>query len=236
MKVQSDVYTIVLNTILIAIAIVWLSKKIEKANPLEKPKGIMVFVLWAMGVIHKSVSENVGTKNADHFTPYIAVLWLYIFFSNVCSLFGLSSPTANFSVTLLLAILTWILQQVTIFRYQGAGSWFHAFIEPLPVMLPMNIFGKFSSLVSMSLRLFGNIICGSVMMSLVYAFAQYLSNSIAGLLFGANGDVFNFIAPILTPLLHAYFDLFAGFIQTLIFVTLTTVFVGNEIPDEIKKA
>jgi F-type H+-transporting ATPase subunit a len=48
--------------------------------------------------------------------------------------------------------------------------------------------------------------------------------------------VFNFVAPIVAPLLHAYFDLFAGFIQTLVFVTLTVVLIGNDIPEEIKKA
>lgn len=233
--VQSDIYTIILNTLLLSVVIIWLSKMVDRADPLQKPKGILMVIFWVMETLDKVVRENVGSKNADRFTPYIAVLWMYIFFSNICSLFGLSSPTANFSVTLLLAILTWLLQQVTIFCYQGAGSWFHGFIEPLPVMLPMNIFGKFSSLVSMSLRLFGNILCGSIMMSLVYSFTQYLSNEIAMLL-GAGGGVFNFVALFVAPVLHAYFDVFAGFIQTLIFVTLTILFVGIEIPEKIKKA
>jgi len=43
------------------------------------------------------------------------------------------------------------------------------------------------------------------------------------------------MAPVLTPLLHCYFDLFAGFIQTLVFVTLTMVLIGNDMPDEAKK-
>ncbi|MBQ1447579.1 MAG: F0F1 ATP synthase subunit A, partial [Solobacterium sp.] len=84
-------------------------------------------------------------------------------------------------------------------------------------------------------RLFGNILCGGIMMSLVYAGAQAASNGIAQLL-GQGSPVFNFLGPIVAPLLHAYFDVFAGFIQTLVFVTLTMVFVGVEIPDELKKA
>ena len=48
-------------------------------------------------------------------------------------------------------------------------------------------------------------------------------------------SVFNFMAPVLAPVLHVYFDLFAGFIQTLVFVTLTVVLVGNDIPEENKK-
>jgi F-type H+-transporting ATPase subunit a len=72
------------------------------------------------------------------------------------------------------------------------------------------------------------------MMQLIYSASQLLSNAIAGLL-GAEGSVFNFMAPVLTPILHAYFDLFAGFIQTLVFVTLTMVLIGNDMPDEVKK-
>lgn len=100
-------------------------------------------------------------------------------------------------------------------------------------MLPMNIIGKFSTMISMSLRLFGNITCGGIMMQLIYLGAQLLSNKIASW-FGAAGSGFNFMAPVLTPLLHAYFDLFSGFIQTLVFVTLTMVLIGNDMPDEAK--
>jgi len=60
-----------------------------------------------------------------------------------------------------------------------------------------------------------------------------LSDKICGL-FGAGSGVFNFMAPVITPLLHAYFDVFAGFVQTLVFTTLTVVLIGNDIPDEEK--
>ena len=72
-------------------------------------------------------------------------------------------------------------------------------------------------------------------MELVYTGAQILSNTIAGW-FGATGNVFNFMAPIITPLLHGYFDVFAGFIQTLVFVTLTVVLLGVDVPDEVKNS
>lgn len=236
MTVQSDVYVIILITIILGAAIILLSKTIDKAEPLEKPKGILVPVLWGVEIVYNMVKTNVGEKYADALTPYIITLWVYIFISNIISLFGLSSPTANLSVTLLLAFITWVLIQITEFRFQGVGGYFHSFLEPIPVMLPMNIFGKFSTMVSMSLRLFGNILCGGIMMQLVYSFCQFISNKLVGLFTHSGITAFNFIAPILSPLLHAYFDLFAGFIQTLVFVTLTVVLIGNDIPEEIKKA
>ena len=72
-------------------------------------------------------------------------------------------------------------------------------------------------------------------MQLVYNSTQALANTIGNAL-GAPGSVFNFIAPFIAPILHVYFDLFAGFIQTLVFVTLTMVLIGNDIPEEAKKA
>ncbi len=233
MTIQSDVYVILLITILLGIGIILLSKKLKKADPLEKPTGILVPVLWAIDIVHRNVVNNVGEKTADILTPYILVLWVYIFVANTISLFGLSSPTSNLSVTLLLAFLTWLLIQITELKYQGFSGYMHGFLEPLAVMLPMNIVGKFSIMISMSVRLFGNILCGGIMMQLVYGATQALSNAIAGF-FGAKGGVFNFIGPIVAPVLHAYFDLFAGFIQTLVFVTLTMVLIGNDIPEDVR--
>ncbi len=235
MEVQSDVYGILLVTAIIAVFILILSHKLARTDPMAQPKGLLLAVLMGVQKVNADVEYNVGKKTAKIFTPYILTISVYIFLSNIISLFGISSPTANLSVTLTLAIITWVMQQIASFKYSGAKAWFHSFIEPIPVMLPMNIMGKFSSIISMSMRLFGNILCGGIMMSLVYTGCQSLSNAIVGL-FGASSSPFNFMAPILSPVLHAYFDLFSGFIQTLVFVTLTMVFVGVEVPEEVKKS
>lgn len=235
MVIQDDVYTIIFLTIILGIAIVLVSKKIDLLDPMKKPTGIAGAAILGVKAVENTCVINVGKDIAQKLAPYILVLWIYIFCSNTCSLFGLTSPTSNLSVTLLLAIITWVLIQITEFKYGGVKAYFHSFIEPIVPMLPLNIIGKFSTLVSMSLRLFGNITCGGIMMELVYAGAQLLSNTIAGW-FGATGNVFNFMAPILTPLLHGYFDVFAGFIQTLVFVTLTVVLLGVDVPDELKNS
>ena len=233
-ELQADVFRIIFVTILIALAMILISKKIDRTDPLAQPKGIIVPAILGVQKVYEDVKGNVGPKHAELFTPYILAISIYIFLSNVISLFGVSSPTANLSVTLTLAIITWVITQVASFKYSGVKAWFHSFLEPIPVLLPINILSKFSSIISMSLRLFGNILCGGIMMSLVYAGAQGLSNLIGHLF--TEGTVFNFMGPVIAPLLHAYFDIFAGFIQTLVFVTLTMVFVGVEIPDELKRA
>ena len=87
---------------------------------------------------------------------------------NIISLFGLSSPTANLSVTLLLAFITWVLIQITELKFQGLGGYLHSFLEPIPVMLPMNIFGKFSTILSAIVTTV-SIICGK----------KYITSSVA---------------------------------------------------------
>ncbi len=234
MTIQSDVYTILLLTILLCIGVIVVGKKIEKLNPYEKPTGIAGAVILGVQSVYNTARTNVGKKIALRLAPYVVVLWVYIFVANTCSLFGLSSPTANYSVTLLLALITWVLIQITELKYGGLKGYLHSFLEPLPVMLPMNIIGKFGTLISMSFRLFGNITAGTIMMQLVYSACQLLSNGLVGLFTNLNGNAFNFVGVLIAPALHAYFDVFSGFIQTLVFVTLTVVLIGNDIPEEYK--
>lgn len=233
--IQADAFRVIGITALICIFAVVVSKRIDALDPLKKPSGVLLFIIWLVQTLHDQVNENVGPKITRNLGPYIVSIAIYIFISNISGLFAVDSPTANYSVTLTLAILTWIFQQIATIKSNGWGSYFHGFIEPFFVFLPMNIFGKFSSILSMSMRLFGNVTCGGIIMMLVYSFCQILSNSVVHLFDAAAGTAFNFIGPIVAPILHAYFDLFSAFIQTLIFITLTMVFIGNELPDDIKK-
>ena len=66
-------------------------------------------------------------------------------------------------------------------------------------------------------------------MTMVYAFGSWLSSLVPFI------GQFNFIGPIIAPVLHAYFDVFSGFIQMFIFITLTQVYIGNELPIEENK-
>ncbi|MBQ7888794.1 MAG: F0F1 ATP synthase subunit A [Erysipelotrichaceae bacterium] len=236
LTIQSDAFVVVGLTAILCLAVFLISKVIDKADPLAKPKGlILVGILWLSETLDRQVKDNVGKKYSKLLTPYVLTIAMYIFISNILGLFGFTSPTSNWSVTLTLTIITWVMVQIAQLKAGGFGAYMHAFIEPIPVFLPMNIFGKFSTILSMSLRLFGNVLCGGIIMSLIYSFTGFVSDTIVGL-FASSGSPFNFVAPVLAPVLHAYFDVFSGFIQTLIFITLTMVFIGNEMTDEMKNS
>lgn len=224
--VQAEVFSIFILVTLLFIFFFIANKKIRKADPFEKPKGIVLLCAIYVQAMSKLTSDNMGPTAAKNFAPYIGVLALFMFTSNISGLFGLSAPTANYSVTLTLAGISFIMIQTTVYKSVGFKQFFHRFIEPFPPFIIMNFFGTIAPLISMSLRLFGNITSGAIIMTLFYTFTGWVS----GLVPMIGG--FNFIGIVLAPFLHAYFDVFAGLIQTFIFITLTTIFIGNELPSK----
>ena len=224
-SIQIDALVVIGVTIVLILLFALIGSLFKKCDPLGQIPLWMSPILWLVNAIDSMAIESMGHKYAKIMTPYLLAISSFIFLCNILGLFSLPSPTSNFSVTLTLAFITWITQQIASIKFGGIKAYLHGFIEPIFLFFLFFFFGKFSSLLSMSLRLFGNILAGGILMSLVYSATGFVSGLIMD---------FNFLGPIIAPILHAYFDVFAGFIQTLIFITLTVVFVGNEIPDELK--
>ena len=86
-------------------------------------------------------------------------------------------------------------------------------------------------LLSLTLRLFGNAIAGWALLSIV----EYALRDLSSTLFSFIQSEWNqvFLVPIPLAILHAYFDVFSGLIQTFVFILLTSIFVGQEIPEDI---
>ncbi|NTW96374.1 MAG: F0F1 ATP synthase subunit A [Erysipelotrichaceae bacterium] len=204
----------------------FINKEIKKADPLAKPTPFLTVGMVYYKLFKGLVRDNMGKKANKNYEPYIAALAMYLFISNILGLFALPSPTANYSVTLTLALITFVLIQYTKIKTNSFKGYLLGFFQPFPPFVIMNVFGLIAPLISMSLRLFGNITSGSVLMLLFYTFTQWVSKLILPFV------DFNFIGIATAPFLHLYFDLFAGFIQTYIFISLTTIFIGIELPQE----
>lgn len=222
--IQVEVFSILIIGSSLMIFFIIANRALKKVDPFEKPKGLVLFCTILVGFIEGLTRDNMGAKAAKVYAPYIGALALFMVVSNLSGLLGMAPPTANYSVTLTLALITFILIQSTKIRTNGIKGYLHGFIEPFPPFIIMNFFGTIAPLVSMSLRLFGNITSGSIIMTLFYTFTGFLSGFVP--LIGG----FDFIGVAVAPILHAYFDVFAGFIQTYIFIMLTTIFIGNELP------
>ena len=155
------------------------------------------------------VTETMGKKTAKKYITYIGVLFMFIFFSNTAGIFGLRPPTADYGTTLSLALITFVMIEYADIRYNKWGS-VKALFEPFPFFFPMNVISVFSTPLSMSLRLFGNVLGGTVLMALYYGMLPW---------FAKLG---------VPAFLHVYFDIFSGAIQTYVFCMLTITFITDK--------
>ncbi len=159
------------------------------------------------------VVEGVMGENSKKFKNYIGTIFIFILFSNISGLLGLRPPTADYGTTLALALITFSMITFCKFKYQKVSGVIKGLCDPWPFWLPINLIGDFAVPVSLSLRLFANILSGTVIMALIY-----------GLL--------SKIAIIWPAALHVYFDLFSGAIQTYVFCMLTMTYVNSAMETE----
>lgn len=174
----------------------------------EKPEGLQNFVELLVETLDNLVRGSMG-RHWRPFVNYIGTIMVFIFISNTSGLFGLRPPTADYGTTLALALITFVLIQYSAFKTSKLNVFIDLF-KPLPILFPINLIGEFATPLSMSLRLFGNIMAGTIMMALWY-----------GLL-----PVFAKLG--IPAFLHVYFDLFSGAIQTFVFAMLTMTFITDK--------
>lgn len=226
MEVQTTVYSIIIVTLVIALLLVYVNRKLVKYDPLSKPTGIVLLVMMGAKIVDDMVKEKTNERVSRFLTPYIMSTVVYIFLSNIAGLFSIECPTSNLSVTLVLALITCVLIEYYSIKERGLKGYVKSWFEPMALFVIINVLSKVSTLLSLSLRLFGNILAGSVMMQVIYQIFQMISNAIP--VIGA----LNPVGIIVAPALHFYFDLFAGAMQSYIFMVLSISFIGKELPSQ----
>lgn len=186
--------------LLIAILAYWSTSGMKK-----KPNKKQTVVELLYGAIKNIVIENMGDRYVS-FVPFIGTLGAFILILNLTGLVGISPPTNNYSVTIALALIVFVVIQINAIKKVGVGHYFTGYAKPFIPMLPLNIMERVMLPVSLSLRLFGNVLAATVLVELAYHALDSIS----------------FFAQLGLPIvLHAYFDIFDGAIQMVIFVMLT---------------
>lgn len=181
------------------------------AHASEIPSGFQNVVELIVEKLDGMVSGTMG-KWAPKFVNYISTIFIFILMSNISGLFGLRPPTADYGTTLALGLITFFLIHINQFRHQSGKQIWRDMCSPLPpwlpIWFPINLISEIAVPISLSLRLFANVLSGTVMMALVY---------------GLLGK----IAVIWPAALHVYFDLFSGAIQTYVFCMLTMTYIAQ---------
>lgn len=227
--IAPEVYSSLIVMLIICILSVIIGIKARMQDPLKKPKGLLHIAEIGVSYFENFVVDLIGPRFRG-FGGYIMAVAIYLFISFIFGLTGLPSPITYFAIPLSLAFLTFFLIHATAVKYQK-WSYFKRYVDPFPVFLPINLVSMWAPLISLSLRLFGNAISGWTLMTLIYLALESVSASI----FTAVAEGLNsvFLAPLVTWILHLYFDLFSALIQTVVFISLTTIYVGQEGPEDV---
>ncbi|MDR1027836.1 MAG: F0F1 ATP synthase subunit A [Clostridiales Family XIII bacterium] len=192
------------------------------ARRLERdPKGAQGVAELIVEFTYNMVRNTMG-KHCIGFAPFIGTLFLYLLFANALGLIGFRPVTSDMNMTFALSILVFFLIQVNSMRSRGVIGYFRHFCEPYPLMLPIKIIEDFTFPISLSFRLFGNILAGVIIMALVFSGLGFLSESVLHLPIPLLEAVF--------PLpLNAFFDIFEPILQAFVFSMLTMSFIAKAI-------
>ncbi len=159
--------------------------------------------------VENLVKSNMG-ESFMVYLPYVGTLVVYLLSLNLLGLIGVEPPTKSLSVTLGLGITSFLVINGTAIKRNGIGGYAKGLVSPYALMLPLNILERVTLPISLALRLFGNMLAATLLISLLYKGLSSLS----------------FFAQIGLPIVaHAYFDLFDGTIQMLVFTMLTIVYI-----------
>ena len=202
----THVSMLIVMTLIIAFALV---VRVKLKSPDETPGLLQSGVEVAIEMLENMVSGVMGA-DASGFVNYIGSIFIFILISNISGLFGLRPPTADFGVTLPLGLFTFFIIHYQNIKCNKIKA-FTGLFEPLPFLFPINLIGEVATPFSLGLRLFGNVLSGTVIMALFYGLVPVL------LKFG-----------VVPAVLHAYFDVFSGCIQTYVFCMLTMTYVKDK--------
>lgn len=196
------------------IAVLLIASLIATRNVQRVPSGFQNFMEYALEFIRDLVKNQLGEKEYRPWVPFIGTLFLFIFVANWSGalvpwkIIGLpegelAAPTNDINTTVALALLTSLAYFYAGFKKRGIG-YLKKYLEPTPVLLPINILEDFTKPLSLSFRLFGNILADELVVGVLV-----------------------FLVPLIIPLPLMALGLFASAIQALIFSTLAAAYIAE---------
>lgn len=148
---------------------------------------------------------EIGTAEGDRYLPFIGTLFLFIAASNLLAVVpGYLPPTGSLSTTAALAIAVLIAVPAFSVVRQGLGGYLKTYLRPTPLMLPFNLVAEVSRTVALAVRLYGNVMSGTVIAGIVIS-----------------------VAPFFFPVMMHVLGLLTGFIQAYIFAVLAMVYIAS---------
>jgi len=164
-----------------------------------------LFINQLYGLTEDAMDKELGKK----YSPLVCALFLFLLASNWCGLFPfMEEPTKDLNTPLSMGLMGFFIAHYAGIRAKGFKGYIKEYFEPIFFMMPLNLIGELAKVVSISFRLFGNIMGGSIIILVV----SHLIYSI-----------------LLPPFLNAFFVIFIGAIQAFVFTMLTIVYIAVQV-------
>lgn len=205
---------------------IWLTQGLQVEHISKKQAFAELLVEMAANLVRK----NTGGARFDRLIPFVAALFATSVVSNLISLIGLRSPTADLSTEAAWSVVVFVMITRTKIKTGGFLGYVKSFTSPIPMMTPFQILSEIAVPISMACRHFGNILSGIVINGLLYTALAIASSALFGLLPGAMGDFLSqipFLSVGIPAILSVYFDWFSGVMQAFIFSMLTILYIAN---------
>lgn len=182
------------------------------------PKGAQLIGEILVGFIYNMVRDVMG-EIGEKFAPYMGTLIVFLGFGSMLGLLDLRPITSDLNCTLPLAIVSFILIHYNAIRVKGFIGYNKHMASPYAFMWPMNLISECMFPITLACRIFGNILAGVIVMSLIYSALAAASHALGSFI-----PFFQIGVPL--PL-NFWFDMFEPILQAYIFVMLTMVFIAN---------
>ena len=193
------------------------------------PHGAQLLGEILVGFIYGMVKDVMGDVS-NKFAPYCGTLIVFLGLGSMLGLLDLRPITADLNCTFPIALVTFILIHYNAVKVQTAKGYIKELSSPYPFMLPLNIISDSMFPVTLACRIFGNILAGVILMSLVYSGLHTASAAIVKAIVGGGIDkesVIPFLQIGWPLILNFWFDMFEPILQAYIFTMLTMVFIDN---------
>jgi F-type H+-transporting ATPase subunit a len=194
------VYTWVVMVLLVVGA--WLvTRNLSRGPQLSRGQNLLEVLVEAI----RNQIREVSQQEAGKYLAFVGTLFLFIAVANLLSIVpGYKPPTASLSTTAGLAICVFIAVPLYGIAEQGLGRYLKQYLEPTPLMLPFNLISELSRTIALAIRLFGNVMSGTIIVGIIIS-----------------------IAPLFFPIVLQLLGLLTGMVQAYIFAILAMVYIAS---------
>ena len=224
-SITKNVLSLMMSSLLLVVLILLTARWYRTHDALkEAPRGLAAFMEPLVLMVHDMAKENIG-EDYLRYSPYLTTAFLFILLNNFLGIIpffpGGANLTGNIACTLVLALFTFFTVNLT-----GTRHYYKELVNPdvpgflKPIMAPIEIFSALVKPLSLTVRLFANMLAGHIqiicMVSIIFIMAKYGG----GLLYGMG------VVSVLFGIFLDVLEMLISFIQAYIFTMLSSIYIG----------